>query len=59
MLITNSRITTRYFVLLYYKRKGKYGVVIKSEIESIILKPPLMLMHDQDGKSALVYPKSA
>ena len=40
MLITNWRITTRYLVLLYYKRKGKYGVVIKSEIESIILKPP-------------------
>ena len=25
------------------------GQVIKSEIESIILKPPLMLTHDQDG----------
>ena len=37
MLITSWRITTRYLVLLYYKRKGKYGVVIKSEIESIIL----------------------
>ena len=52
MLITNRRISTRYLVLLYYKRKGKYRVVIKSEIESIILKPPLMLRHDRDGKSA-------
>ena len=25
---------------IYYKRKGNYGVVIKSEIESTILKPP-------------------
>ena len=38
-MITNWKITTRYLVLLYYKRKGKYRVV-KSEIESIILKPP-------------------
>ena len=29
----------------------EYGVIIKTEMEDTILKPLLMLMYDQDGKS--------
>ena len=41
-IYVNYKLENNYkvLVLLYYKRKGNYGVVIKSGIESIILKPP-------------------
>ena len=38
----NYKLRNNYkvLVLLYYKRKGNYGVLVKSEIESTIPIPP-------------------